>query len=136
MKKNIRTPFFLVDEVRLIHNLEILQRVQKEGECKILLAQKAFAMFSAYPLMRNYLAGSTAIGLYEARLGKEEFGGKPMCFLPPIGKMNLKKSFVMRIILCLILHPGAPLWAKGKGSGKSCGTPAESGMLHPGRRNV
>ena len=82
MKKNIRTPFFLVDEVRLIHNLEILQRVQKEGECKILLAQKAFAMFSAYPLMRNYLAGSTASGLYEARLGKEEFGGETHVFSP------------------------------------------------------
>lgn len=76
------TPYFLVEEKRLLHNLEILKRVQEQGGCKILLAQKAFSMFSVYPLIRRYLAGTTASGLYEARLGKEEFGGETHVFSP------------------------------------------------------
>lgn len=78
----IRTPYFLVDEKLLIHNLEILKKVSEETGCKILLAQKAFSMFYVYPLLRKYLAGTTASGLFEARLGKEEFGGETHVFSP------------------------------------------------------
>ena len=78
----IRTPYFLVDERRLLHNLEILQQLSVETGCRVLLAQKAFSMYNAYPLMRKYLAGTTASGLYEARLGKEEFGGETHVFSP------------------------------------------------------
>lgn len=79
---SIRTPYFLVDENLLLHNLEILKQVSQQTGCKILLAQKAFSMFSVYPLMRQYLAGTTASGLYEAKLGKEEFGGETHIFSP------------------------------------------------------
>ncbi|MGN0313501.1 MAG: carboxynorspermidine decarboxylase [Fusicatenibacter sp.] len=78
----IRTPYFLVDENRLRHNLEILKSVSLRTGCKILLAQKAFSMFSVYPLLRGYLAGTTASGIYEARLGFEEFGGETHVFSP------------------------------------------------------
>lgn len=78
----IRTPYFLVDEKKLLHNLEILQQLSAETGCRVLLAQKAFSMYNAYPLMRKYLAGTTASGLYEARLGKEEFGGETHVFSP------------------------------------------------------
>lgn len=81
-EQEIRTPFFLVDEKKLLHNLEILKGVSDRTGCKILLAQKAFSMFYAYPLIKKYLAGSTASGLYEARLGKEEFGGETHVFSP------------------------------------------------------
>lgn len=82
MKSTISTPYFLVDETRLVQNLEILRQVADQAGCKILLAQKAFSMFSCYPLLRRYLAGSTASGLYEARLGKEHFGGETHVFSP------------------------------------------------------
>ena len=52
MSGQIRTPYFLVDEKRLIQNLELLKKVEEEGPCRILLAQKAFSMFSVYPLIR------------------------------------------------------------------------------------
>ena len=78
----INTPYFVVDELRLVKNLEILKQVSEAAGCRILLAQKAFSMFSCYPLLRQYLAGSTASGLYEARLGKEEFGGETHVFSP------------------------------------------------------
>ena len=82
MNNTISTPYFLVDETLLVQNLEILRQVADQAGCKILLAQKAFSMFSCYPLLRRYLAGSTASGLYEARLGKEHFGGETHVFSP------------------------------------------------------
>lgn len=78
----VKTPYFLIDEERLVKNLELLKEIQEETGCRILLAQKAFSGFFAYPLMRRYLAGTTASGLCEARLGKEEFGGETHVFSP------------------------------------------------------
>jgi len=69
----VKTPFYIVDKSLLIHNLEILKEVKDRAECKILLAQKAFSMFSVYPIISKYLDGTAASGLYEARLGAEEF---------------------------------------------------------------
>ena len=76
----LKTPYYLVDETLLKQNLEILREVSGRAGCKILLAQKAFSMFSVYPLLREYLAGSAASGLFEARLGHEEFGGETHVF--------------------------------------------------------
>ena len=76
------TPYFVVDEARLRHNLAILKGVCDRTGCKILLAQKAFSMFAAYPIIREYLAGTTASGLFEARLGHEQFGGETHVFSP------------------------------------------------------
>lgn len=76
------TPYFVVDEARLRHNLAILKGVCDRTGCKILLAQKAFSMFAAYPITREYLAGTTASGLFEARLGHEQFGGETHVFSP------------------------------------------------------
>ncbi len=70
--RNLPTPCYVTDERLLVKNLEILKSVQDRTDCKILLAQKAFSMYSTYPLISKYLAGTTASGLFEARLGKEE----------------------------------------------------------------
>ena len=69
------TPAFVIDEKSLIKNGEILASVARDAGCKILLAQKAFSNFAFYPLLANYLAGTEASGLYEARLGREEMPG-------------------------------------------------------------
>ena len=82
MSDAIRTPYFVVDEGLLRKNLELLRQVQEEAGCRILLAQKAFSMFYCYPLIASYLCGTTASGLYEARLGKENFGGETHVFSP------------------------------------------------------
>ena len=70
---DLRTPLYIIDEGRLRKNGEILKKVQEDTGCKILLAQKAFSNFNFYPLLKNYLAGTEASGLYEARLGAEEW---------------------------------------------------------------
>ena len=82
MENKFRTPYFLVDESLILKNLEVLKKLSKETDCKVLLAQKAFSMFACYPLIKKYLAGTTASGLFEARLGAEEFGGETHVFSP------------------------------------------------------
>ena len=72
MWETIKTPAYVVDEKKLRENLECLHRVEEETGCHILLAQKAFSMFRVYPLIGSYLSGTTASGLYEAKLGYEE----------------------------------------------------------------
>lgn len=69
-------PFFLVDEARLEKNLRILSAVKERTDCKILLALKGFAMWSFAPLIQKYLDGVCASSPWEARLGREEFGGE------------------------------------------------------------
>ncbi len=83
MKINeLPTPCYVVDEKKLIENLTILKRVEEEAGCHVLLAQKAFSMFYEYPLIGKYISGTTASGLYEARLGHEEMGLENHCFAP------------------------------------------------------
>lgn len=78
----IPTPAYVIDEQLIQDNLDVLQSVMDRSGCKILLAQKAFSMFSVYPKLRNTLCGTTASGLYEARLGYEEFGKETHVFSP------------------------------------------------------
>ncbi len=74
------TPCYVVDETALRRNLEILQGVSKRTGAKILLAQKAFSMFPLYPLIAEFLDGSAASGIHEARLGAEEMGKETHVF--------------------------------------------------------
>ena len=69
-------PRYIVDEAALVRNLEILKGVSDRAGVKILLAQKAFACYKLYPLVARYLDGTTASGLFEARLAHEEMPGK------------------------------------------------------------
>lgn len=77
-----KTPCYIVQKSQLVKNLEQLKEISDSTGCKILLAQKAFSMYSLYPLIGEYLAGTTASGLYEARLGKEEMGKENHIFSP------------------------------------------------------
>ncbi len=56
--------------------------MEHRSGCKILLAQKAFSMFRVYPLVARYISGTTASGLYEARLGYEEMGKENHVYAP------------------------------------------------------
>ncbi len=73
---SLPTPCYVIDERRVIENCTILKTLQDETGCRVLLAQKAFSNFNIYPVMRPFLAGTEASGLFEARLGFEEFGGE------------------------------------------------------------
>ena len=60
--------------------------------CKILLALKGFSMFSVFPLMRQYLDGISASSLYEARLGREEFGSEVHTFAPRLPRATISTN--------------------------------------------
>lgn len=72
--EELKTPCYIVEEEKLKKNLKVLQHVIEETSCHILLAQKAFSMYYSYPLLGTVLSGTTASGLYEAKLGAEEMG--------------------------------------------------------------
>lgn len=78
----MKTPYFLIDEEKLLQNLILLRSVAERAGCKILLAQKAYSVYQTYPLLAQYLDGSTASGVYEARLGREHFGKEVHAFAP------------------------------------------------------
>lgn len=80
--EELPTPCYVIDEELLEKNLKILSGVIERTGCKIILAQKAFSMFAMYPLIGKYLHGTTASGLYEARLGYEEMGKENHVFAP------------------------------------------------------
>ena len=81
-RDELKTPCFVVREEGLRRNLEILREIREETGCRILLAQKAFSMYRVYPMIGQYLDGTTASGLYEARLGYEEMGRENHIFSP------------------------------------------------------
>ncbi|WP_455714597.1 carboxynorspermidine decarboxylase [Anaerosporobacter sp.] len=76
------TPSYVVIEDLVERNAQILEDVIKRTGCKILLAQKAFSMYRVYPLLAKYLSGTTASGLFEAKLGREEFGKEVHIYSP------------------------------------------------------
>lgn len=60
MWKDLPTPCYVADEKKLKENLRILQKLEKDTGCHVLLAQKAFSMFSLYPMIGNFISGTTA----------------------------------------------------------------------------
>ncbi|NVN98820.1 MAG: carboxynorspermidine decarboxylase, partial [Geobacteraceae bacterium] len=74
------SPAYVVDLGRLRHNLAILNHVQEKSGAKILMAMKAFSMWSVFPLISQTLKGVCASSPWEARLGREEFGGEVHSF--------------------------------------------------------
>ncbi len=94
----VKTPVYIVDEVLLEQNCQVLDSVQKRTGCKILLALKGFAMWSTFPLIRRYLHGITASGPIEARLGREEFDKEVHTYAPAYSDQD------MREVICYSDH--------------------------------
>ena len=72
----VPSPAFVVDEAAIRRNLSILADVRDRAGIKILGALKAFSMWSLGGVLGEYLDGVCASGLYEARLGREEYRGE------------------------------------------------------------
>ena len=64
----IKSPAYVLDEKLLRRNLELMERVRLEADVQIIVAFKGFSMWSAFPMVRQYLDGATASSLYEAKL--------------------------------------------------------------------
>ncbi len=72
----VPSPCFVVDASAVEANLAILADVAERSGAHVLSALKAFSMFELAPMVRRYLSGVCASGIFEARLGREEYGGE------------------------------------------------------------
>ncbi|MCM2264006.1 MAG: carboxynorspermidine decarboxylase [Desulfuromonadales bacterium] len=113
------SPAYVVDLGRLRHNLAILDEVQQRSGAKILLALKAFAMWSTFPLIRQTLHGVCASSPWEARLGREEFGREVHSFAAAFKERDVVE--LLSISNHLVFNSFAqlerfrPLWEKERG---------------------
>lgn len=78
----IPTPFYIVYEDRLRHNLEIINRIEREAGVNIIMAFKANALWRTFDIIREYNRDCTASSLNELRLGREELGGEVHSYCP------------------------------------------------------
>lgn len=123
------TPSYLVDQQLLIKNLELLSSVKEQTGCKILLAQKAFSMFSVYPLIAKYLDGVTSSGVMEARLGYEEMGKEVHTYAPAFADHEMDD--VIRYSDHIVFN-SFHQWNKFKDKVKNSGKQIECGLrLNP-----
>jgi carboxynorspermidine decarboxylase len=76
----VPSPCFVVDEKAIERNLRVLSEVGEQSGAHVLTALKAFSMFALAPLVRQYLGGTCASGIHEARLGRQEYGGEVATF--------------------------------------------------------
>ena len=78
----VPSPCHVLHRGLLESNLRILRSVMDRSGAKVLLALKGFAQFSEAKLISKYLVGTTASGIHEALLGREEFGGEVHAYSP------------------------------------------------------
>lgn len=121
-REQLKTPCFVVQEKKLRENLEILKEICHETGCRILLAQKAFSMYRVYPMIGRYLSGTTASGLYEAKLGYEEMGKENHIFSPAYKEEEMEE--IIRLCDHIVFNSPAQLKKykrQVKAAGKSMG---------------
>ena len=113
------SPAYVIDLGQLRHNLAILDEVQRRSGAKILMALKAFAMWSTFPLIRETLQGVCASSPWEARLGRETFGGEVHSFAAAFKERDIVE--LLSISDHLVFNSFAqleafrPLWEKEHG---------------------
>lgn len=81
-------PCYLLEASKLRKNLELIDHVQQASGCNIIMAQKGFAMWSAFPMVMHYLPGCSASSYNEARLAREHFGGHIHLYALPTPRWN------------------------------------------------
>ncbi len=82
MYSGIPTPCYVMEEEKLRKNLSLIQSVARRANVEIILAFKAFALWKAFPIFREYIHHTTASSLYEAMLAYHEFGSKAHTYSP------------------------------------------------------
>lgn len=80
--EGLSRPAYILEEARLRKNLELISSVANAADVEIILAFKAYALWKTFPIFREYISATTASSLYEARLGREEFGSPTHTFSP------------------------------------------------------
>lgn len=122
---SVKTPCYVISEQALAKNLDILGSVMQHTGCKILLAQKAFSNFVTYPQLSKVLCGTTASGLFEARLGREEFDGEVHVYSPAYTDEDMRE--LVRIADHIVFNSFSQ-WKKHRDTVKNCGREVSCGI--------
>jgi len=69
----LATPYYLIQEAKLLKNLKIIKAIRSSCGAKSVLALKCFSTWPVFNLMKKYMDGTTSSSLNEVRLGKEKF---------------------------------------------------------------
>ena len=80
--QEVHTPYYIIEERKLRHNLSLIHNVAEEAGVEVILAFKAFALWKTFPIFRKYIQATTASSLYEARMAYEQFGSKAHTYSP------------------------------------------------------
>jgi len=96
----IQTPYYLIDESRLVKNLEKIARIKERSGAKSVLALKCFSTWSVFELMKKYMDGTTSSSFFEARLGHEKFGKETHAYSVAFSDEDIAalKPFATKII--------------------------------------
>ncbi|MDR1928590.1 MAG: carboxynorspermidine decarboxylase [Endomicrobium sp.] len=80
MNKKIKTPYYIIDENKLLNNLKKIEYIKTNSGAKLVLALKCFSTLAVFDLMSKYMDGTTSSSLYEAKLGYDYFGKETHVF--------------------------------------------------------
>ena len=99
-ESKLLTPYYLIDEARLIKNLDRIKYVREKSGVRAVLALKCFSTWSVFPLMSKYMDGTTSSSLYEARLGHDYFGGETHAYSVAFSESDVReaRTFASKII--------------------------------------
>jgi carboxynorspermidine decarboxylase len=99
-ESKLRTPYYLIDETRLLKNLNKIKYVRENSGVRAVLALKCFSTWSVFPLMSKYMDGTTSSSLYEARLGHDYFGGETHAYSVAFSESDVREAqtFASKII--------------------------------------
>ncbi len=87
---DLTSPAYVADIATIKRNMAIVSDLKSQSGCNVVLATKAFAMPAIFPYMSGALDGTTASGLYEARLGAEHFGKQVHTYCPAFTDQTLR----------------------------------------------
>ncbi len=91
MSNNLPTPYFMIDESKLIRNLEIAKQLKELSGVKLVLALKCFSTWGVFDIIKPYLDGTTSSGPYEVKLGHETFGGETHAYSVGYSEQDVKE---------------------------------------------
>src|SRR3989339_1382721 len=97
---NLQTPYYLIDESKLLLNLKKIKYVRDYSGAKSVLALKCFSTWSVFPLMKEYMDGTTSSSSYEAPLGYEKFGKEVHAYCVAFSQKDIEeiKKYANKII--------------------------------------
>ncbi|WP_028866093.1 carboxynorspermidine decarboxylase [Psychromonas aquimarina] len=87
---NLNTPYFMINETKLIENLEKAKLLKEISGAKLVLALKCFSTWGTFDTIKPYLDGTTSSGPYEVKLGHETFGGETHAYSVGYSKTDIE----------------------------------------------